>query len=80
MTNPPDQNALNSRNSTASVATRSETDAYLASIRKHRTSGTVKTIGGLSVQRMRVLVDYQWTNAQSDNKLRIVMRMNRHAI
>jgi hypothetical protein len=54
MTNPPDQNALNSRNSTASVATRSETDAYLASIRKHRTSvGTGRLIFALDATASR---------------------------
>jgi hypothetical protein len=54
MTNPPDQNALISRNSTASVATRSETDAYLASIRKHRTSvGTGRLIFALDATASR---------------------------
>jgi hypothetical protein len=54
MTNPPDQNALNSRNSTAPVATRSETDAYLASIRKHRTSvGTGRLIFALDATASR---------------------------
>jgi hypothetical protein len=54
MTNPPDQNALNSRNSTASVATRSETDGYLASIRKHRTSvGTGRLIFALDATASR---------------------------
>jgi hypothetical protein len=54
MTNPPDQNALNSRNSTASVATRSETDAYLASIRNHRTSvGTGRLIFALDATASR---------------------------
>jgi hypothetical protein len=54
MTNPPDQNALNSRNSTASVATRSETDTYLASIRKRRTSvGTGRLIFALDATASR---------------------------
>ena len=56
MANNPEQNALNSRDSTASVATRSEIDAYLANLRQrqgHAAVGTGRLIFALDATASR---------------------------
>lgn len=55
MANNPEQNALNSRDSTASVATRSEIDAYLANLKQRQghAAGTGRLIFALDATASR---------------------------